>query len=215
MVRTDVNFQKRKIPKAQFLSEVKTRLENDVGAYFSHLDCCRARGEGARVVGFWGGLRLLLPVVDALADVLMGRSCHDKRSKPVRFMERYLEIKYPELVWEMYRHALIHGDVLRTASYRGNNISWTVSLGSDGHEFCKGRITLDVNKLYDDLISFLDGKIPKASGYIYETVGVKFKNRIRASLKGEFRGISSEPEWLYEDSVEDYTNSPDYKPPSL
>jgi len=188
-------FAKRNITKRQFLEEVKQRLENEVGTY---LHCLERRGiedRNAQAVGFWAGIRLLMPVIDALSEVLIRSNRGDQRPKPVRFMDTYLGIQYPFLIWEIYRHSLIHGDLPRWVKYRGHQISWGLQIGPTGvgHDYWPDRINLDITKLYEDLLSFLNREVHVANGNVYQEIGVRFGNGIQPMLKEEFRRIRQEP----------------------
>lgn len=176
---------KQRVKKRVFLKRVKKRLEQEVGIYFNLLFEAQDKNVDFPKVGFWAGIRLIMPVIDALSEVLLRKSKNDLRPKPVRFMEKYLSIDYPYLVWEMYRHSLIHCDELRSIVYRKHKVSWGVSIGLDSHSFLSSQTMIDLTKLYGDLISFLEREIPEAKGSVYVERYIKFGNKIPKPLKEE------------------------------
>jgi hypothetical protein len=128
---------------------VRRRLENDVGPYFATIRAVHDHtGQG---VGFWALTRMLLPVVEAVAAALY-RSRTQERP-PVRLL-RTLGFEFPNLVWEMYRHTLMHNDEMVTASYMGRRVTWEIGVGT-GHGSDQGHLRVDALRLYDELVSFL------------------------------------------------------------
>lgn len=138
------------MPKSTFLSDVRQRLLNDVGPYFTAIQSVRDRTGVA--VGFWALPRLIFPVVEAVSTVIYRARARERL--PVRLL-RELGFEYPNLVWEMYRHTLMHNDEMASASYRGRRIAWGIGIGA-GHSWSKGHLHIDAAKLYDDLLVFLD-----------------------------------------------------------
>jgi len=184
-------IDKRRISKREFLEGVKGRLENEVGIYLRLLAEKQAQDPNFPKVGCFAGVRLLMPVVDALSSVLMRSSRTDPRPNAVRFLERELEIEYPYVLWEMYRHSLIHTDKIRSLRYRSNRVSWGISIGLDGHFFVGGQTQVDITKLYQDLIAFLEREIPNATGHVYEEGLVVYNRHIPERLKREINDIQN------------------------
>ena len=135
-----------------FLSNVRQRLVDDVGPYFEAIDRKVQRtGTG---FGFWALARMLFPVVEAVASVIYRTRKTSTERSPVRLL-RTLGFEYPNLVWEMYRHTLMHNDEMANASYKGRRVAWSISVNGQ-HEATPGRLNIDAAQLYDDLLAFLD-----------------------------------------------------------
>lgn len=141
--------------KSAFLSSVGQRLRNDVGPYLGTIQTVHARtGKG---VGFWGLARMIFPVVEAVSTVVYRirlKSGGTRERQPVRLL-RELGFEYPNLVWEMYRHTLMHNDEMASAEYYRRRVVWEIRVGG-GHSHDRGRLSIDAKRLYDDLLAFLD-----------------------------------------------------------
>lgn len=174
----------KRVKRADFLSDVKGRLERDVRPYLGCIHQIYAStGKG---VGFWGIARMILPVIEAVANVIYRKVTG--QSKPMRLLKR-LGIEFPYLFWEMYRHPLIHTDQLRTATYRGVKVNWEIRVGG-GHEFKSKHIAVDMEKLYKDFARFIDNEISTSMNKtVFVESGIKFGNGIKKNLKDEFRRI--------------------------
>lgn len=139
----------RRVLRSTFLSTVRRRLVNDVGPYIATIQAIHDQtGKG---IGFWALARMIFPVVEAISTVIYRAGTKGK--PPVRLL-RELGFAYPNLVWEMYRHTLMHNDEMASASYRGRRITWGIGIGT-GHFSNNGRLHIDAAKLYNDLIEFL------------------------------------------------------------
>ena len=182
------NIKRVRLKKSVFLKGVRERLKNEVGIYYKLLADAHSKDPDFPKVGFWAGIRLMMPVIEALSSTLMRETSKDKRPKPVRFMQKYLNIEYPYLVWEIYRHSLAHTDEMRGASYKRKRVYWGVSIGIDDHFFVDGQMNIDITKLYDDLLKHLDQSIKFASGNVYVESHVHYI-RIPKELELEFKNI--------------------------
>jgi hypothetical protein len=148
--RAERKWTHRRVLRSTFLSNVRRRLVNDVGPYFTTIQAVHDQtGKG---IGFWALARMIFPVVEAISTVIYRTGTKERPS--VRLL-RELGFEYPNLVWEMYRHTLMHNDEMASASYRGRRITWGIGIGT-GHFWNNGRLHIDAAKLYNDLIEFLD-----------------------------------------------------------
>lgn len=182
--------KKIKVKKRVFLKRVKKRLEDEVGIYFDLLFEAQSKDTDFPKVGFWAGIRLLMPVIDSLSSVLYRKSKQDPRPKSVRFMEKHLDIEYPYLVWEIYRHSLLHTDEMRGASYKNNKVTWGLSIGLNNHIFSNGHINIDVIKLYNSILNYLEKEISKnPETSVYVENHVKFIE-VPNDLEREFKEIN-------------------------
>lgn len=175
----------KRLTRIDFLSSVKKRLENDVEPYFNCIsDLKRTTNKS---VGFWALVRMILPVIDAVSEVIYRKK--KEQAKPIRLLEK-LGIRYPNLVWEMFRHSLIHNDELRPAVYRGQSVTWEIRIGGN-HEYINNHIALDMRQLYEDFIGFLDEEIAKSDKRtVYVERGVKFGRSLSQWIKKEFQQMS-------------------------
>lgn len=144
-------FEKQKFTKVDFLRGVRERLENEVGSYFRLLDEERQRNSNFPHVGFWGGIRLMMPVIEAISEVY-----HISQQE---FLEQHLNIPTPYLAWDLFRHSLIHNDLMQHGKFQGKEVSWGISIVGQGHIIQNEHIGIDLPTLYEDLKSFLESEI--------------------------------------------------------
>jgi hypothetical protein len=150
--RSERKWQHRREPKSEYLSKVRQRLETDIAPYLATIQTTHC--QTGRGVGFWALARMIFPVVEAVSSVLYRTD--RKQRQPVRLL-RELGFEYPNLVWEMYRHTLMHNDEMASASYMGRRVDWALAVG-DGHLWgeATGRLQVDAQELFDDLLEFLE-----------------------------------------------------------
>jgi len=157
------------------LNHTKERLENDVGIYFEAImNTYRTTG---RIVGFFGSIRLLVPVIEHLTFLLYGNRKRENRN----LLLRELGIDFPELTWHIFRHPLIHGDEMGSFSVGRQIVDWRIIMSNTGHDYVlignniklasiqpninfPVSITIDSLYLYNSLNSFLTEKINKLKG---------------------------------------------------
>lgn len=172
----------KKIPRDAFLYGVKGRLINDVGPYIELVK--KVYDETGKGTGFWALARMIFPVVDAVASRIYKKG---KQRKPVKLLQK-LKVPCPNLVWEIYRHSLIHGDQPRTAVYRKKKVAWRVSIGEGTHERHNTHIAIDLEKCYQDFLIFLDEEIKKGiNKSIWIENEIIFNRKISKPLKAEFK----------------------------
>lgn len=146
------HFETEMVNKKVFLTGVLTRLQNDVGTY---LDFVVNRNNTTGVgVGFWGSVRLLMPVIEAVCNVYP-----QYKQKQADFLANELGVAAPGLVWTLFRHSLVHNDVIQHGNYNGTDASWGLSMMGQGHIIKHGHIGLDTLQLYNDLVAFLEREI--------------------------------------------------------
>lgn len=143
-------FEYKEFPRSEYLGHMLTRLDNEVGYYITLIeDNPHPSGAG---VGFWSGIRMVMPVVEALAEV--------EKMDITDFMGAHLNIPVPKLTWAMFRHALIHNDQLQHAKYNTQVVGWGVSLTmGTGHIMQQNHIHVDVKTLYNDLRNYLSNAV--------------------------------------------------------
>lgn len=155
--------------KITYLKDIRGRLRDDVGTVLEYLNVHnrQALRHKERIIGFWSSLRMLMPVVEAVA-----KACG---MKPWELLSKHLEVDAPSLAWQMFRHSLTHGDLIGYVKYRSKVIRWGVSMSGVKHEIGNGKIYLDVYTLYDKLVEYLNTEIAKNDQTIIEVaVGVNY-----------------------------------------
>ncbi len=145
-------FETEMMSKKLFLADVLGRLKNDVGTY---LDFVIKRGTATGVgVGFWGSVRLLMPVIEAVCNAYP-----QYKQKQANFLANELGVAAPNLVWTIFRHSLIHNDIIQYGAYNGITTSWSLMMFGRDHTIKQQQIGLDTLKLYNDLVSFLEREV--------------------------------------------------------
>ena len=160
-------FETTPLRKVDFLQSVLERLKNEVGTYFDLID--QYHTLSARQVGFWSSLRMLMPIVESISYVV-GES-------PQEILGNRLGVETPYLVWDLFRHSLIHGDVLQSASYNGKNVDWGVGLNNLEHIIKDGNIHIDSKYLYTRLKEYLEAQVELNDQQLVEIeTGVNYTN---------------------------------------
>jgi hypothetical protein len=151
--RSERKWIRRRVRRLEFLSEVRQRLEADITPYLTTIQTIH--DQTGRGVGFWALARMIFPVVEAVSSVLYRTGKKQKERRPVRLL-RQLGFEYPNLVWEMYRHTLMHTDEMASASYMGRRVNWGIAVGN-GHLWDEGTgyLQVDVKELFADFLEFL------------------------------------------------------------
>jgi hypothetical protein len=167
--------------KRDYLEGVKNRLENDVKVYIEAVEQEATQG---RFVGFFGIIRLLMPTIEAIATTI-----YRGERKTQRLLEK-LGFDYPDLVWQSFRHSLMHNDHLGEIQYRGQRITWGTSITGMSHIMQHGQIHIDSKKLYEDLIGFLNTEIAATgSTHVYVKIGVKYRSKVSKRIKAQAKTI--------------------------
>lgn len=159
-------FEMKKMPKCEYLQHALNRLNDEVGTYFEMLEEHNKKSE--RKVGFWSSIRILMPIVEAISHIV--------GEKPQDFMGNHLDIKTPYLVWDLFRHSLIHGDYLQHAKYQTKDVGWGVAFIGVGHIIQSQHIGIDPIYLYKKLKEYLELEVAKNDQTIIEfEVGVIYQ----------------------------------------
>lgn len=174
-------LQFKKIKKKDYLENVKIRLENDVAPYMKLIKKIQnTTGVG---IGFWALVRMIFPIIDELSNTLYRKSRKNKY-KHIKLLQK-LGLKFPNLIWEMYRNGLIHHDIPRKILYKDIEIKWGIKT-SGKHEYKKDMILININQVYDSLVYFIKSEINKAKNKsIYMHIGVKYNKKLGKELKNE------------------------------
>jgi hypothetical protein len=144
-------FEKQTMPKCEYLQHALNRLNDEVGTYFQMLE--EHNKKSARKVGFWSSIRIIMPIIEAISHIL--------GEKPQDFLGKHLDVKTPYLVWDLFRHSLIHGDYIQHAKYGNKDIGWGVALIGVGHVIQSQHIGIDPIYLYKKLKEYLNQEIAK------------------------------------------------------
>ena len=166
----------RTISKVKYLKEILRRHKTE---YIEILDIVNKYNlTHERGIGFWSLTRIIFPVIETVAFII--------GKEKENFLEEDLEVPFGHLVWELYRHALMHSDQLRYAVYKEKTFSWAIHLGNEniGHFVDKyagshtTTIHIAIPKLYFDLQKFLIKEITKNdTSLISIQVGVHFSDK--------------------------------------
>ena len=148
-------FQMTQMRRVDFLDGALHRLQDDVGTILGligkHNHSAVQRNE--RVIGFWACLRMILPIIEAVAHVLNVR--------PQEILGNHLNISTPNLAWDLFRHSLTHGDYLQVGTYNGQTVTWGVAFIGQGHVITNDHIGIDLLSLYEDFVRFLQEEVDK------------------------------------------------------
>lgn len=162
-----MTFDTIEMSKVEFIKGALARLEDDVGTIFNYLD--QHNRTHARQVGFWASIRLLMPPIEAIAEAV--------GEKPWEFLANHLDVTTPGLAWQMFRHSLIHGDLLGHALYGAKRVNWGVDLIGAGHIIRSGVLHLDTKYLYEKLTNYLKKEIAKNDQTLIRIrVGIIYQN---------------------------------------
>ena len=149
----------------EYLEGALGRLRDDVGSYIEWLKVRNKRNY--RKVGFFGLIRLLMPVVESTAKVY--------KLSPAQFMSDRLNVPAAHVMWQMYRNPLIHGDSPDYVEYKGRRVGWGISFIGKKHRVQKGHVGIDPFYLYKQLETFLNNAISEAEDRVVNiTVGMEF-----------------------------------------
>ncbi len=137
-------------------------------------------------------IRLLFPIVEEVCRIIYPDL--DQKSAGIKLLGD-LGIKYPNLIWDMFRDALTHSDRPRYASYLGKNINWQASFGeTPSSQREKRRVDLNVKNFYESLANRLDKEIRLSSNESIEIqVGYQYlSENLPAELKVEIEELLNE-----------------------
>lgn len=147
----EARFETIPMKKAEFLSTVLERLNDDVGTILQLIKEHNKNSD--RKIGFWASLRMIMPIVEAISHVV-GES-------PQNFLGSHLGITTPHLAWDLFRHSLMHGDYLQHGKYQLKDVSWGVLMMEQGHIIASEHIGIDVISLYQDLKNYLEDEVAR------------------------------------------------------
>ncbi|MDO8650227.1 MAG: hypothetical protein Q7K33_02850 [Candidatus Berkelbacteria bacterium] len=140
---------------------VRNRLKDEVGNIIDNLVILYPGAGG----GYWALARLLFPVIESIGSLKYGNRSTSKNLTDIFENElacvnpKYAS--YSQVIAQMYRNSLIHQDELRSISYEGKIIHWSVKLNIPSenlvitHREDVGQywVSLDLTSLYKDLLT--------------------------------------------------------------
>lgn len=190
-------FTYYKTSRREFLEGVRNRLQDDVAPYFELIEKIAADSYVAtgdtKIVGNWALVRMIFPPINAVAVVLYRSKDKDKRQREADVFSRLLlklNVEYPRIVLEMYRHSLIHRDGVRGVVLAGHQIMWSISSSGMSHIYNKDAIMIDMKTLYQDLITFLGIEIASSGGrVVWVEERVKYIRPLPPSLGAEIQEL--------------------------
>lgn len=160
-------LETQQMTRTEFLEGALSRLKDDVGTILDLIVDHNSKNQ--RQIGFWASVRMLMPIVESIARVVY--------EEPWEFLENHLDVTTPSLAWQMFRHSLTHGDLMRHAEWQGERVSWGIDLNGNGHIIKSGQLHLDMKYLYEKLVGYLQTEITKNDQTIVNIpVGVIYQN---------------------------------------
>ncbi len=143
-------FEKKK--RCDYLKGIFERLVNDVGAFHALFVEYNSKNRN-NAVGFWAGIRLIVPIIETIALI--------NNEQPPEFMKKHLNMPASYLVWNLFRHSLIHGDTIHFAQFDKNRVNWGSSIGDGEHIFSSNFIQINSTYLYKQVKEYLEKEILK------------------------------------------------------
>lgn len=143
--------------------------------------------------GFWGMIRLLMPVVEAVGYVQY-KELGTGRKRASKVLED-LNVPFPNLSWLLFRNCLLHGDEIlplvnqEQEKYAGWRLSWGGS-----HSSVDKEIVIDIEKLYYDLYAYIEQLIEGSKPE--ETVTLEATHLSKKLLKND-EAVRKEYERLF------------------
>lgn len=160
-------LETQQMTKTEFLEGALARLQDDVGTILNLIT--EHNRNNPRQIGFWASIRLLMPPIEAIGEVV--------GETPWDFMRNYLDVDPSSLAWQMFRHSLTHGDLMRHAEYNGQRVDWGITMFGTGNITKSNHISLDVVYIYNKLIDYLKTEIAKNDQTVVNVpVGVIYQN---------------------------------------
>jgi len=160
-------FENQRMTRTKFLEEALARLQDDVGTILNLV--VEHNRNNPRQIGFWASVRLLMPPIEAIARAV--------GETPWDFLRNHLEVDPSSLAWQMFRHSLTHGDLMRYVEYAGQRVTWGISMSGTGNVIGSNHIGLDVVHIYNRLVNYLNTEIAKNDQTIIDVpVGVIYQN---------------------------------------
>lgn len=134
------------------LCGILSRMRNDVEPY---IELMSKPAPDGRSSGFWGCARLLMPVIEAVSKLYYQQE--KGGSAAILFLKRQLGYTTPKLIWQIFRHGLMHNDIPPTIRYGTKVINWQLSFREPTISLkkMKGVLEINLNDLYNKLYNFL------------------------------------------------------------
>ena len=148
---TEKNYKK-------YLQHVRSRLEMEVSPYITYIQELHKADPEAPLPGFFSLVRMVMPVVDAVATV--------QGVEPPTILAA-LGAPAPNLMWNLYRDMLLHNDELMFGAVGGRGIATGIGVTFEGEKYPDIFKTdyrfLDIGHLYRQLLEYLDEQSDNAS----------------------------------------------------
>lgn len=144
---------KTQMKRVDFISGVLRRFQDDVGTILQLIEAHNYQtfSNKGRTIGYWASLRMILPIIEAVSQAIGIR--------PQQLLGDHLNVKTPDLMWDLFRHSLTHGDTIREGVYRGKHVIWGIGFGLGSHNIISGSIGIDVPTLYQDFVTYLQKEV--------------------------------------------------------
>jgi hypothetical protein len=160
-------FETIEMTKVDFFQSSLNKLQDDVGTILKLLE--EHNIQSARKVGFWASMRLIMPIIEAVAYVA--------GETPQEFLKNHLEVTAPYLTWDLFRHSLIHGDYMQHAKYQSKEVGWGIAFIGVDHVITSGHIGIDAIHLYNKLNEYLTAEVARNDQAVVKIeVGVLYQN---------------------------------------
>jgi hypothetical protein len=160
-------LETQKMTKTEFLEGTLARLQDEVGTILDLIEDYNSKNP--RKIGFWASIRLLMPPIEAIGEVI--------GETPWDFLRNHLDVGPSSLAWQMFRHSLMHGDLMRHVEYNGQRVDWEISMFGVGNVIGSSHIGLDVVHIYNKLVDYLNAEIAKNDQTIVNVpMGVIYQN---------------------------------------
>jgi len=103
-----------------------------------------------------------------------------------------LEIEYPEIVLNGFRHSIAHYGYIRNIEYnikdQKRKIVWGIGHSGSRHHFGNYTISIDFQKLKTDLIAIIQEELSKTPEYkIFQKFVIEIDMKKKPSLVNEFK----------------------------
>lgn len=175
---------------------LKKSLINDFEpAFIAYVEDYKKTNNGK---GFFSLLRITFPYITFMGGLYKGK---DETKNSIAFMEDYMGKINPlykeisDLIYNIYRHGLIHNNMPKVSEIDGRYLSWVITFNDDTHldvsvENNNVKLPISPNKLYLDLIDSIQTYIndfdnPSKSNELIENFVKGFREMSKIHTESE------------------------------